>query len=205
MTDNSANPLALGSLILLTMAAFGAAVLAQDSGWLSYVPPATAAVPEPAPDVDDRNALALYQSAFTAWAALVLLIPAYWFYLTKGAGRQWFAFWLVSFIAYLIHLYVSAFLFFGGDFTWMTTSSRVSAFWPGMALIIWWAVDLVIAWRGMALRWFGIQRGVLHIATFVLFFGGSAIKGEMIAIKLLGAVFAIAVVLALFSKRRGAA
>ncbi|WP_339106803.1 hypothetical protein [Roseovarius rhodophyticola] len=112
--------------------------------------PATEANPNPQPDTDETTILALYQSAFTAWAALILLIPAYAYYLSQGANRGWLAFWTVSYLAYLVHLYVSAFLFFGGDFAWMTSSSRVSAFWPGMLLIPWWGWKL--HWPSKVLR-----------------------------------------------------
>lgn len=190
------------SLIVLSVAAFVGAALFQSAGWLSFVPPATELVPNPAPDTDAENALALYQSAFTAWSALLLLIPAYWFYLTQGAGRSWLAFWVASYAAYILHLYVSAFLFFAGDFEWMTSSSRVSAFWPGMALVLWWALDILFALKGLSHAWVRAQRGVLHLATFVLFFGGSAIKGEMMLIKLIGAVFAVVVVAGLLTARR---
>lgn len=194
---------ALTGLVLLTLAAFAAAYMAQGMGWLSFVPPATDAVPDPQPDTDASTALALYQSAFTAWAALILLLPAYWFYLTRGADRHWLALWAASYVAYLLHLYVSAFLFFGGDFAWMTSSSRVSAFWPGMALIVWWGIDIVLALRGADAEWIGFQRAILHLGTFVLFFGGSAIKGETATIKIIGFAFAgVAMAGIIMAKRR---
>lgn len=193
-------------LVTLSLAAFVAAAMFQSSGWLSFVPPATDARPNPVPDTDAENALALYQSAFTAWSTLLLLIPSYWFYLTRGAGREWLAFWTASFIAYLLHIFVAAFLFFGGDFVWMTSSSRVSAFWPGMFLILWWALDIGIALVSRTDTWVRLQRGALHLATFVLFFGGSAITGEMMTIKLIGAVFALVTIAGLISawRRRSA-
>lgn len=198
MTDLRPWPVAILAGAGLLGLAFWTATLFEGSHLLSLAPPATAADPNPQIDTHEGNVLALYQAAFTAWAAVFLLIPAYYAYLTKGAGAVWLAFWTVSYLVYLVHLYVSAFLFFGGDFAWMTTSPRVSAFWPGMALIVWWSIDIALAvWRIDAL-WVRVQRAVLHIGTFVLFFGGSAIKGETATIKLIGVAFAGTSLLALW-------
>ncbi len=192
---------ALGLGAVLIALAFWAASVFEGSGLLSTTPPATEANPTPQPDTDESTILALYQSAFTAWAALVLLIPAYAYYLSQGANRGWMAFWTASYLAYLVHLYVSAFLFFGGDFAWMTSSSRVSAFWPGMLLIPWWGLDIVLAFKSIDAAWVRIQRGVLHLGTFVLFFGGSVIKGETMTIKALGIVFALVALACLIKPR----
>lgn len=190
-------PVAVISGALLIALAFWLATVFEGSGMLSTVPPATEANPTPQVDTDESTILALYQSAFTAWAALILLIPAYAYYLSQGGTRAWLAFWTVSYLAYLVHLYVSAFLFFGGDFAWMTTSSRVSAFRPGMLLIPWWGLDIALAVKGVEAAWVRIQRGVLHLGTFVLFFGGSAVKGETMTIKALGVALALVALMAL--------
>ena len=158
-------------------------------------PPASDAVPNPAPDVTSQDALSLYQAAYTAWSALLLLVPVYLFVFSRGT--VWLAFWTVSFVAYAIHIAVSAFGFFGGDFEWMTNSTRVSAFWPGMALLVWWPIDLALAFaqrEGMAIR---VQRVLLHIVTLVLFVGGSAIKGELMVTQIMGWVLLAAAVLSL--------
>ena len=197
MTLEKPWPVAAVSGVALLALAFWVATVFESSGMLSTVPPATEANPNPQVDTDETTILALYQSAFTAWAALILLIPAYAYYLAQGANWAWLAFWTVSYLAYIVHLYVSAFLFFGGDFTWMTSSSRVSAFWPGMLLIPWWGLDIALAFKGVTATWVRIQRGVLHLGTFVLFFGGSAIKGETMTIKALGLALALVALMAL--------
>ena len=174
----------------LIIAAFVAAFALQDSGILSLTPPPTWDNLNPAPDVADGEALSLYASAFTAWAALILLIPV--FGLVWNARRapidyaRWLSFWTVSYLAYLIHLAVSMFWFFGGDFAAMTATSRVSAFWPGMAIVVLWAVDIVLARRftdGTAMT---VYRGVVHVLVFVLFFGGSTVTGELNTVKMIG-------------------
>lgn len=199
MTLEKPWPVAVIAGALLIALAFWAATEFEGSGMLNTTPPATEANPNPQVDTDETTILALYQSAFTAWAALILLIPTYAYYLTQGSGQGWLAFWIVSYVAYLVHLYVSAFLFFGGDFGWMTTSSRVSAFWPGMLLIPWWGLDVVLGFKRIEATWVRIQRGILHLGTFVLFFGGSAIKGETMTIKALGVVLALVALVALVS------
>ncbi len=207
MNRSIAWPVALLLFVGLVIAAFAAASTFQGANLLSLVPPPTDANPNPAPDVPPDRVLALYQSAFTAWVALILLIPAYVFVWSKARYQSWLAFWTVSYLAYVIHLYVSAFWFFGGDFTAMTTSSRVSAFWPGMVVLVWWGVDVAVGFMKAQGRWVTVQRVIVHVLVFVLFVGGSAVKGEGVLIQLLGwALLAagIGALIAYFMNRRKA-
>lgn len=187
-------------------AAFVAASLMKDSGVLSLTPPPTAADPDPEPDVATENAVVLYQAAYTAWAALILTLPAMILVWTRnriaGDWRAWRLFWTIGFTAFLVHMLWSMGVFFRGDLAWMTKSSRVSAFWPGIFFLIWWGVDVVHAWtRRESGRIIAILRGLLHGAAFILFVGGSLIKGETLFIKLLGAVFVIATLYGAFRHR----
>ncbi|MEL7257557.1 MAG: hypothetical protein AAFN80_06890, partial [Pseudomonadota bacterium] len=83
MTLEKPWPVAAISGVALIALAFWAATVFEGSGMLSTVPPATEANPTPQVDTDESTILALYQSAFTAWAALILLIPAYAYYLSQ--------------------------------------------------------------------------------------------------------------------------
>jgi len=176
--------MAWGAMALLIGLAFLAAWITQGWNLLSLTPPATEAVPTPAPDVAVGEELSLYQSAYTAWAALVLLIPAYLF--IWGRPSAWLAFWTTSYLAYLVHLAVSGLVFFGGDFAAMTSSSRVSAFWPGMGIVLWWGIDIALALASTRGRWVTAQRVALHLLVLVLFVGGSAVKGELMMVQLIG-------------------
>lgn len=160
-------------------AAVAAAYALQDSGAMSLIPPGGAE-----PDAAGRE-FWLHLSAYSAWVATVLLIPSYLFALSPDRGTDWRAFWAASFVAYIIHLAISAFGFFGGDFAWMTNSSRVSAFWPGMALALWWGLDMALSRRTGG--WITAQRVGVHLLAFVLFFGGSAVMGELLTIRVIGA------------------
>jgi hypothetical protein len=182
--------LAFALLAGLMALALVAAFSLQNSGILSLMPPATWDNLDPAPDVAEGQAFSLYLSAFTAWVALILLIPVY--ALVWNARRapldyaRWLSFWTVSYIGYLIHLAVSMFWFFGGDFAAMTSTSRVSAFWPGMAIIVLWGADIWLAQRFAQGSWVTIYRAVVHILVFVLFFGGSTVTGELNTVKMIG-------------------
>ena len=183
---------AWGAALILLAVAFFAAGQLQDSGWLSLIPPASEANPNPKPDVAEGQALPLYQAAFTAWAVVLLLIPAFatvWRRHKVVASQVWLAFWTASWGAYIVHLYVSAFWFFGGDFQAMINSTRVSAFWPGMVIAVWWPLDILLALKGVAERgWVWMQRVVIHLLVLVLFVGGSTVMGELMTIKIIGAL-----------------
>ncbi|WP_146174238.1 hypothetical protein [Litoreibacter ponti] len=181
-------------------AALIAAYMLKDAGSLSLVPPGATE-----PDAVGRE-FWLHLSAYSAWVATVLLIPAYLFALSPDRVPDWRAFWTTSYLAYIIHLAISAFGFFGGDFAWMTNSSRVSAFWPGMVLALWWGLDVALSRR--AGGWITVQRVGVHLMAFVLFFGGSAVMGELLTIRVIGAVLLgvalIAVIRWLSLRRAGA-
>ncbi len=166
-----------------------AAWVLYDSGLMSLIPPGATE-----PDAIGRE-FWLYLSAFTAWVTTLLLIPAFvavWMRRRSvEAYAIWHAFWGAGLVAYLIHLAVSMFGFFGGDFAWMTNSSRVSAFWPGMVLAVWWTVDLWLARSRDDQGWVAVQRGVVHVMAFVLFVGGSAVKGELIMIRGIGLLLSV--------------
>ena len=191
--------LSISSAGLLVLA-FIAAWALQSSGLLSLTPPPSSAVPAPGPDVELDAALSLYQSAFTAWVALSLLIPTYWaFWFRNSSNRAWtiwLASWAIGAIAYLVHLGVSMFGFFGGDFGWMMTSTRVSAFWPGMIIAVWWPLDVLLALRkGESAGWIRIQRYAIHLIVLILFIGGSAFKGELLVVRVIGVLLILATVI----------
>lgn len=188
------------ALVLLLGLALVVSYVFHQSGILSLVPPASASDPAPAADAVGLEFM-LWLSATTAWASLILLIPVFgavWFRnRSRTAWLIWLNFWTVSWIAYAVHIAVSGFGFFDGDFAWMTTSSRVSAFWPGMILLLWWPLDIWLA-RGAETGWIKTQRLAVHISTFVLFFGGSAVKGETLTVKAMGAILALGLLTAGF-------
>ena len=196
MTDvKSIWRISFAAMIASVIGAFLAALTLQNAGLLSLVPPVTWENPEPVADVIQGEELSLYASAFTAWAALFLLLPVYVFVWSARRSETdytvWLAFWTVSFFAYLIHLAVSMFWFFGGDFEAMTTSSRVSAFWPGMIICLLWGFDIRLGLRKVKGFAVIVYRSVVHLMVFVLFFGGSAFTGELTSVKMLGmALFA---------------
>lgn len=174
---------ALPVMLALVGLSIIAAYLLQGAGLLSLSPPPSDLTVAPKPDAIGKE-FALYASALTAWVALILLVPAYVFVWSTQRATDWLAFWAVSYIAYLIHLAVSMFWFFEGDFAAMTSSTRVSAFWPGMLIVLWWGLDILLT-KTQA-NWVTVQRVIIHVLVFVLFVGGSAVKGETALIQLMG-------------------
>lgn len=180
--------------IALVGLAFIAAKLTAYTGFLSLTPPPSALDPTPVPDVSPQDAQVLYQSAYTAWVALIMTIPAMLSVWLRNhsevVAQTWRLYWTVGFATFSLHMVWSMAVFFEGDFEWMTTSSRVSAFWPGIIFLFWWAFDVFLAWtRTEDRRWITLQRGAVHVVAFILFVGGSLVMGETLAIKLLGVAF----------------
>lgn len=105
MNQTLTSPRTAASLTLALLAsAFALANYTHDSGLLSLIPPPTDANPNPDPDVTQDRVFSLYLSAYTAWAALILLIPAYIFVWFQNRYQSWLAFWAASYVAYVVHL-----------------------------------------------------------------------------------------------------
>jgi hypothetical protein len=180
--------LAIISLLLVLGGAFIAAQLTID--WqpplFSLSPPCPKLPCNPTPFVESQR-LDLNRTFFTAWAALILIIPAlctFWFRQTSEAARYWLAFWTVSFVAFLVHFYWSVFIMFGGEwsriFDKVENGRRVTVPVFDTIFTVWWGMDVLLAWLiASENRLIRIQRVLVHISAFVLFLLGSVKEGEL--------------------------
>jgi hypothetical protein len=169
-------------LVLILGGAFLAASLTQGKPVFSLVPPDGGA-----PDISAERRIDLHRTFYTAWAALILVTPALCTFLfrrtSETAARYWLAFWTASYIAFLVHFYWAVSVFFDNDWARILHNNRmrVSAPIPDTIFAVWWGLDVLLAWlvqRSEAL-WIRIQRALIHLAAFVLFFLGSVKEGEL--------------------------
>lgn len=191
-------------LVVVLGGAFLTASLTQDKAIFSLSPPAGKKAPpnvQVPPDMSETQRLDLHRTFFTAWAALILVTPAFCTFLfrhsSKSAAGYWLAFWTVSFIAFLIHFYWAVVVVFGSDWNRILNTTRVSAALPDTIFTIWWGVDVLLAWliqsEGVVVR---IQRVLVHVFGFILFFAGSALEGEIWWSKALGFAMGAAALIA---------
>lgn len=194
--DLRAMTAALLALLLALGGAFAAAWFTRDAELFSL-----AAAPGLAPDVRTQQRHDLHRTFFTAWAALVLVTPALALVLfrdTSGrAARYWLAFWTVALVAFAVHFYWAVSVMFGNDWRRILHTPRVSAPVLDTVFVAWWCVDVGIAWFSRSeARWVKLQRNLLHVLAFVLFFMGAAREGELAASRVLGWAMAAVVGLA---------
>jgi hypothetical protein len=184
-------------LVVVLGGAFLAASLTRDNPIFTLSPPGG----NEADVFLDTQRLDLHRTFFTAWAALILVTPALCTFLfrrsSESAARYWLAFWTVSFIAFLVHFYWAVFVMFGDD--WhriLQAKARVSAPIPDTIVTVWWGLDVLLAWVIKSERlWIRIQRVLVHLAIFVLFFLGSAKEGELWWSKALGIAMGVVVLI----------
>ena len=180
------------AIICLLLVLGGAFIAAQLT--INWEPPLFSLSP-PCPELPcnrtpflESQRLDLNRTFFTAWAALILIIPAlctFWFRLTsEAAAKYWRAFWTISFVAFLVHFYWSVFVMFGGDwsriFDKVENGRRVTVPVFDTIFTVWWGIDVLLAWlipseKGLI----RIQRVLVHISAFVLFLLGSVKEGEL--------------------------
>src|SRR6185503_2042996 len=191
-------------LALVLGGAFAGAALTQHDPIfrLSPPPPKDAAPGTVMPaDLSEAQRLDLHRTFFTAWAALLLLIPALCSFpfrsTSANAAGFWLVFWTASFIAFAVHLYWAVFVIFHGDWSQITKTTRVSAPVIDTVLAVWWALDVLLAWSiPRENRLIRVERTIVSILAFALFVAGSAIEGEILLSRALGFSLGGAVVIA---------
>ena len=191
-------------LVIVLGGAFLTASLTLEKKVFSLIPPPEKTAPTNvpvSPDIQETQRLDLHRTFFTAWAALILVTPALCAFLFRRSSRSaagfWLAFWTVSFIAFLVHFYWAVVVIFGNDWRLIFNTTRVSAALPDTIFTVWWGLDVLLAWliqsEGFLIR---IQRVLVHLFAFVLFFAGSAVQGEIWWSKALGFAMAATVLIA---------
>lgn len=178
--------LAILLLVIGLASAFAAAWLSRDASIFSLTP-----APGKPPDMLASQRLDLHRTFFTIWVALLLVMPALCLFPfrrpSEQAGRYWLAFWTVALAAFCVHFYWAVVVIFGNDWKRIMSTPRVSAPVLDTVFALWWCADVAIAWliRSEAV-WVRVERTLVHVLAFVLFFMGAAREGELIASRLLG-------------------
>ena len=181
------------SLVFLLAAAFVGAWYTQDQALFSLLPPGGGS-----PDMQAAQRLDLHRTFFTVWAALLLVIPALCLFPFRRrwawAARNWLAFWTVALLAFLVHFYWAVEVIFGHDWGRISHTTRVSAPVLDTVFTLWWVMDVALAWlHRRPARWIEVQRVLVHVLAFVLFFMGAAREGELLTSRVLGYTLAAAV------------
>jgi len=140
------------------------------------------------PAAEQPHTAVYYRILFTIWVTVLLLIPAFAFYIMRRpsvTSNYWLLFWTFSYLAYLCHFYWAVFGLFEGDFREILSSPRganpnsekvVCNPIPDFVLTVWWGVDVLLAWfityNNRFIQW---QRGILQVVAFVMFFGATVV------------------------------
>ena len=178
--------LAILLLAIGLASAFAAAWLSRDATIFSLAP-----APGKPPDMLASQRLDLHRTFFTIWVALLLVMPALCLFpfrrRSELAARYWLAFWTVALAAFCVHFYWAVVVIFGNDWKRIMSTPRVSAPVLDTVFALWWCVDVAIAWliRSEA-AWVRVERTLVHVLAFVLFFMGAAREGELLASRFLG-------------------
>jgi hypothetical protein len=132
-----------------------------------------------------------YRTVFSIWATVILVTPALCFHIFSRAdapNTYWRAFWSSAYLAFLVHVYWAVFGIFGGDAA-ATFHSQIGDAanpervvehpYPDFALAAWWGFDVLLAWLvSDNLKPVRVQRGVLHLVVFVMFFGATVLAAK---------------------------
>jgi hypothetical protein len=153
-------------------------------------------------DITETQRIELHRTFFTAWAALLLVIPALCLFpfrhQSSSAAGYWLAFWTTSFLAFAVHLYWATIVIFHGDWSQISSSTRVSAPVVDTVFAVWWGVDVLLAWTlHPGKRLVNIERTIVYVLAVALFIAASAIEGEIWLSKALGCTLAAAIAISI--------
>ena len=182
------------SLIVVLAAAFIAASATQHEPIFSL-----------SNDIAESQRLDLNRTFFTAWAAILLIIPALCAFpfrsSSPSAAGYWLAFWTAGFLAFAVHFYWGVVVIFGGHWSRIAHTTRVSAPVVDTVFTIWWGLDVLLAWtvrtRKLLIE---IERTIVYLLAIALFFAGSALEGEITPGRALGFLLGGAVVISLIAR-----
>jgi len=179
-------------LAVLLAGAFAAAWLTRGQALFSLLPSGSSV-----PDLQPAQRLDLHRTFFTIWAALILVTPALCLFpfrhRSARAARYWLVFWSMALLAFLVHFYWAVEVIYGHDWERIRHTPRVSAPVLDTVFMLWWVLDVALAWGWRARRrWVEVQRTLVHGLAFVLFFMGAAREGELLTSRLLGYALAAA-------------
>jgi hypothetical protein len=123
-----------------------------------------------------------YHVIFSIWATAILLTPALCFFILFRPGaveEYWRAFWTFAFVAFLFHLYWTVIRTFQLNFyeifhshSGFVANREHTVDQPAadFFLALWWFIDVILLWTvRWEVRWIRLQRGLLHLVTFVMF------------------------------------
>jgi hypothetical protein len=175
------------SFVVLEALAYGGAILAQHQ--------------QPDPDVF------YYRVIFSIWACIFLLTPALCFHIfsrSDDTNNYWRAFWTFAFLALVVHLYwayagscgYSVDTIFHNDPHGPFPGCIIDHPKPDLFLTAWWGLDVLLAWLITDnIKWVRVQRGLVHLLAFAMFFGAFVLADKAgIGARLLGIMMAITVI-----------
>jgi hypothetical protein len=148
-----------------------------------------------------------YRVLFTIWVTIALLTPALCFHIfsrSDARNSYWQAFWTFSYLAYLAHFCWAVFGMFDGNLDAIFHSQEgvatdpekvVDHPGPDFFLTAWWGLDVLLSWLISSDRkWVRVQRGAVHLLTFVMFFGAAVLAPKAgWVVRCLGLVMAFTV------------
>jgi hypothetical protein len=148
-----------------------------------------------------------YLVIFTIWGGIFLLTPALCFHIfsrSDASNNYWRAFWSFAYLALIVHIYWAYAGSCGGSIEAMFGDRAAVAEHPACIvdhpgpdffLAAWWGLDVILAWALTDnLKWVRVQRGVLHLLAFLMFFGAFVLAAKAsIGARLLGILMTIAV------------
>ena len=141
-------------------------------------------------DPDLLGELAMYQSVFSAWLALFLLVPAlatFWIRnISEYAWHFWFAHWFVAGLAYLMQVFMNWWRVAatGTDNVLLAVQPEVIV--VTSAFFVWWAIDLMFGLFGKASFWIERQRTMLSVLLAVYVLIVFAVGGDIWVSNVLG-------------------
>jgi hypothetical protein len=158
-----------------------------------------------------RDNTIFYKLLYTARLTLFLFNIALCLFILPGSSETrmkfWLLFWTGSFISFLIHIYFSYFIFFGGSIAKFYDSQGVFVATLNLLITFWWLLDIILSWTSNSnSKWIMVQKTGIHILLFATFFSSTvifhAVDNKEIFVVVMGALLGISALVCLYIRIR---
>jgi len=131
-----------------------------------------------------------FQATFLLWVAVALTVPAnvsfFFRNLHPEAGRRWYAFWTVAWLAFAMHLGWTLAVTHGWDVAAMLAVPGDVPGWAAPALAALWFVDLAFGPRSPEPKWLKALRIAVFFAVLAYFVWQAVWGSDALGVKIAG-------------------
>jgi hypothetical protein len=130
-------------------------------------------------EASTRDNILFHQVLNTVRVTMVLFGVAMCLFVLPGTSDQrttyWLLFWTVSFLSYVVHVFVAFGFYFHASFSEFYGAQGAFVATTNLVITVWWLLDVVLSWTTIRAAWVTTQRIGIHVLILLTFFVSTVI------------------------------